>query len=129
MSDAAKLGDRVVAIDTHIEMVPSPAGPVATPTPNPFDGTLAQDLSSTVMADNMPVALRGSVALSTVPHLPKAGPFQQPPANRGKVKVGAPTVKADDRPVARNADAVDTCNDPSDAPQGQIIATSTIKVG
>ncbi|MEM6790301.1 MAG: PAAR domain-containing protein [Myxococcota bacterium] len=129
MGDAAKLGDRVVAIDTHIEMVPSPGGPVATPTPNPFDGKLVQDLSATVVVDQMPLALEGSVALNASPHVPKAGPFQRPPSNRGTVMVGAPTVKADGRPVARNGDPADTCNDPQDAPKGQVVAVSTVKVG
>ncbi|MEM6791891.1 MAG: PAAR domain-containing protein [Myxococcota bacterium] len=129
MSDAAKLGDRVVAIDTHIEMVPSPAGPVATPLPNPFDGTLMQNLSQTVYADGKQIATEGSVAMNGPPHLPNSGPFQRPPADRGTVKSGAPTVKADGRPVARHADPVDTCNDPADAPKGQIVAQSTVKVG
>ena len=36
---AAKQGDRVQAMDTHIVMVPSPGGPVPTPTPgHPFSG-------------------------------------------------------------------------------------------
>lgn len=43
--------------------------------------------------------------------------------------VGAPTVKADGRPVARNGDPADTCNDPQDAPKGQVVAVSTVKVG
>jgi len=36
---AAKQGDLVVGIDTHIVMVPSPAGPVPTATPMPFSGS------------------------------------------------------------------------------------------
>ncbi|MEM1031209.1 MAG: PAAR domain-containing protein [Myxococcota bacterium] len=55
--------------------------------------------------------------------------FQRPPSNRGTVMVGAPTVKADGRPVARNGDPADTCNDPQDAPKGQVVAVSTVKVG
>lgn len=30
---AAKQGDRVVGVDTHIVMIPSPGGPVPTPVP------------------------------------------------------------------------------------------------
>jgi hypothetical protein len=59
----AKLGDRVVAIDTHIVMVPSPGGPVPTPIPAPFDGRWCESLSASVCIDNKPVAIRGSVAL------------------------------------------------------------------
>jgi len=35
---AAKEGDKVVGVDTHIVMIPSPAGPIPTPTPMPFNG-------------------------------------------------------------------------------------------
>jgi hypothetical protein len=37
---AAKQGDEVVAVDTHVVMIPSPAGPVPTPMPMPFAGKL-----------------------------------------------------------------------------------------
>jgi len=129
MADAAKLGDRVVAMDTHIILVPSPGGPIPTPTPSPFDGKLIQNLSPTVMIDNMPVAVEGSVALNVAPHVPAGGPFQRPPSNRSTVKVGAPTVKADGKPMVRNGDVAETCNDPVDAPKGQVVASSTVKVG
>ncbi|XXT39298.1 hypothetical protein WMF13_40875 [Sorangium sp. So ce513] len=42
---AAKQGDKVVGIDTHVVMLPSPGGPVPTPAPLPFSGTLNGDLS------------------------------------------------------------------------------------
>ena len=35
---AAKQTDRVVALDTHVIMVPAPGGAVPTPTPHPFNG-------------------------------------------------------------------------------------------
>jgi len=129
MPDAAKLGDRVVAMDTHIVLVPSPGGPIPTPTPSPFDGKLVQSLSTTVMIDDMPVAVEGSVALNVAPHVPAGGPFQRTPSNRSTVKVGAPTVKADGKPMVRNGDLAETCNDPVDAPKGQVVSTSTVKVG
>ncbi|MEZ4444879.1 MAG: PAAR domain-containing protein [Polyangiaceae bacterium] len=129
MSDAAKLGDRVVAVDTHILLVPSPGGPVATPTPCPFDGKLVERLCRDVLIDNLPVATEESVALNVVPHIPTAGPFQRPPSNRGTVKSGCATVLAGGRKIARLGDTVETCNDPLDAPRGCVLATSTVKVG
>lgn len=54
----AKRGDRVVGLDTHIVLIPSPAGPVPTPMPMPFSGSLTEQLSSTVFVDNMPAAKR-----------------------------------------------------------------------
>ena len=129
MSQAAKLGDRIVAVDTHITLAPSPAGPVATPTPTPFDGPLVENLCATVMVDNMPVATDGSVALNRVPHAPTPGPFQHPPKNRATVKVASCTVFAAGKRVAKATDPAETCNDPEDAPHGAIIADSTVKVG
>ena len=38
MTIAAKHLDLVVGVDTHIVMVPTPAGPVPTPLPQPFVG-------------------------------------------------------------------------------------------
>ena len=55
-------GDKVVGVDTHIIMVPSPGGPVPTPIPHPFNGTLNDSLSTSVKIENKAVALIGSVA-------------------------------------------------------------------
>ena len=33
---AAKQGDQITGIDTHIIMIPSPGGPVPTPLPHPL---------------------------------------------------------------------------------------------
>ena len=51
---AAKLGDKIVGMDVHHVLVPSPAGPVLTPTTMPFTGRLLDGLSSTVSINNMP---------------------------------------------------------------------------
>ena len=45
---AAKEGDRILATDIHIQMVPSPGGPIPTPLPSPFVGTIDGGLSSDV---------------------------------------------------------------------------------
>ncbi|MEM9696671.1 MAG: PAAR domain-containing protein [Myxococcota bacterium] len=121
VTSAAKLGDKVIAVDTHIVLIPSPAGPVPTPLPHPFNGQLVQGLSSTVSIDEKPAAIKGSVALNTAPHIGNGGPFQSPPSNRGTVNQGAASVFIDDKPVARMGDTVETCNDPVDAPQGVVV--------
>jgi len=46
---AAKMGDKVIGTDIHIIMVPSPGGPVPTPMPNPFNGTITGGCSTDVM--------------------------------------------------------------------------------
>ncbi|MEM9696268.1 MAG: PAAR domain-containing protein, partial [Myxococcota bacterium] len=76
---AAKLGDEVMGIDTHIVMIPSPGGPVPTPLPTSFKGPLMESLCSSVEVENMPGATKDSVALSNPPHVPAGGPFQKPP--------------------------------------------------
>jgi hypothetical protein len=47
----AKQDDEVIGLDTHIIMIPSPAGPVATPMPMPFIGKLSGALSTSVKID------------------------------------------------------------------------------
>lgn len=128
---AAKKGDQVVGLDTHILMIPSPGGPVPTPTPMPFSGMLDGALSSDVMADNQPIAVEGSTASNMPSHIPAGGPFQKPPANKGTVQTGSgsATVLANNKPVAKNTSTVMTCNDPADAPNGNVIAVGTVFVG
>ena len=97
---AAKQGDMVVGKDTHIIMVPSPGGPVPTPTQLPFSGTITGGCSPNVMIDKMPAAVVGSTANNTVPHLPAGGPFQVPPTNQGIVAQGS-TDRADQQQAGR----------------------------
>lgn len=129
MSFAAKLGDDVVGLDTHIVMIPSPAGPVPTPVPMPFTGKLIDGLASSVYIDDKPAAMESSSALANPPHVPAGGPFQKPPANRGTVMRSSATVFIEDKRVARAGDMVKTCNDPADAPVGVVVAGGTVIVG
>ena len=128
---AATQGDKVMAVDTHILLVPSPGGPVPTPTPHPFSGTLTGALSTTVKIGGKAAAVVGSTATNTPPHIPAnpAAPFQKPPANKGTVQVGSPTVKINGKAAARHGDTVMTCNDPADQPVGQVIAVGTVLIG
>lgn len=126
---AAKQGDQVVGVDTHVIMIPSPGGPVPTPMPMPFNGQLQGSLSSSVMIDNKAAAVKGSTAPNNPPHIPAGGPFQNPPSNQATVDDGSSTVMFDNKPAARMGDPAKTCNDPTDAPNGVIIATGTVLVG
>ena len=126
---AAKQGDTVVAVDTHIVMVPSPGGPVPTPMPLPFNGVLVDALAEGVQIENCAAAVQGSKAKNTPPHIPPGGPFQSPPDNTGEIMRGAATVLVEDAPLARLGDPANTCNDPAPAPVGSVIASSTVLVG
>jgi uncharacterized Zn-binding protein involved in type VI secretion len=126
---AAKEGDKVVGLDVHVIMIPSPAGPVPTPIPMPFTGQLDGSLASSVMIDNKPAATKGSTATNQPSHIPAGGPFQTPPTNKGTVDVGSDSVFFDNEKAARMGDIVKTCNDPMEAPNGVIIATGTVLVG
>jgi uncharacterized Zn-binding protein involved in type VI secretion len=122
---AARQNDPVVATDTHILMVPSPGGPVPTPTPLPFNGQLVGNLSPDVMINGLPAAVQGSIAQNMPPHIaPPPSTFSKPPTNQGRVLIGSQTVLVNNKPLARVGDQVMTCNDPVDAPVGSITAGS-----
>jgi uncharacterized Zn-binding protein involved in type VI secretion len=126
---AAKQGDQVVAVDTHIIMIPSPGGPVPTPLPHPFAGQLDGGLSSDVDIDGMPAAVEGSTATNTPAHIPQGGPFQSPPSNRATIQKGSSSVFINGKAAARAGDTAETCNDPSDLPAGTVVAVSTVFIG
>jgi hypothetical protein len=122
---AARQNDPVIATDTHILLVPSPGGPVPTPTPLPFSGQLVGNLSPDVMINGLPAAVQGSIAQNMPPHIaPPPATFSKPPTNQGRVLIGSQTVLVNNKPLARLGDQVMTCNDPVDAPVGSITAGS-----
>src|SRR5215510_2038581 len=127
---AAKQGDQVVAVDTHIVMVPGPP-PVPTPLPHPFAGIINGGLSSNVNIMGMPAATVDSTADNTPPHIPTppGTSFQKPPTNKATIKIGSPTVKINGKMAACNGDTAETCNDPADLPVGTVIAVGTVMIG
>lgn len=129
MSPAAKMGDKVVGTDIHIINIPSPGGPVPTPLPHPFAGTITSGCSTDVLIQGMPAAVLGSTATNAPPHIPQGGPFLNPPTNQGTVIKGSATVMINNKPAARTGDTVMTCNDPAPAPTSSIVAVSTVDIG
>ena len=126
---AAKQGDKIIATDVHIIMIPSPGGPIPTPLPNPFNGIINDNLSTNVKIIGMFAATVGSNASNIPPHIPQGGPFQKPPLNRATIQTGSATVKINGKMAARNGDIAITCNDPADAPMGTVVAISTVMIG
>lgn len=128
----ARQGDPVTGTDIHIVMVPSPGGPVPTPGPHPFVGTITGGCVTSVLVGGQPVAVVGATATNQPPHVPvpSTGPFQVPPTNQGTVQIGSATVLAGGQPVARVGDTVMTCNDPVPAPTSSITGGElTVVVG
>lgn len=124
---AAKQGDHITAIDTHIVLIPG-SGP--TPLPHPFDGIINGSLSNNVNIMGKPAATRDSTADNTPPHVPQGGgTFQRPPSNRGQIITGSTTVNINNKPAARNGDTAMTCNDPTDQPVGTVVAVGTVNIG
>ena len=127
---AAKQGDQIIALDTHIVMVPGPT-PVPTPLPHPFAGVLNGGLSPNVNIMGQPAATVGSTADNSPPHIatPPGTSFQTPPSNLGKIILGSQTVNINGKAAARNGDPAETCNDPDDLPVGKVVAVGTVIVG
>lgn len=128
---AAKKGDRIVAIDTHIVMVPSGASQVPTPLPCPFAGIINGQLSRDVNIMGMAAATVDSTADNTPQHVatPPGTSFQNPPSNKATILNGSPTVKINGKQAARAGDVAKTCNDPSDMPLGKVVASGTVFIG
>lgn len=125
---AAKEGDHVLAMDTHIVLVPSPAGPAPTPMPLPFAGIIDAALSPNVVIEHRSAAVVGSTATNSPRHTPLLGTFQKEPTNQGTVAAGSGTVLINNKPAVRTGDAVSTCNDPVDRETGVVVCTSTVLI-
>lgn len=128
---AAKDGDQVVGIDTHVVLVPAGPSLVPTPLPHPFTGKLTSGLAASVQVEGKGAAVLGSTAQHTAGHVPTppGTSFQSPPSNQGTVQTGSATVLVEGKGLARSGDTVMTCNDPADAPVSTIVAAGTVLVG
>lgn len=128
---AAAQDHRVVAVDTHVVLVPSPSGATPVPLPHAFGGTLDGGLVGSVTIGGRAAAVVGSTATNRPAHLPTppGASFQKPPADKGTVKVGSATVRIGGKAAARNGDTATTCNDPADLPAGTVVAAGTVTIG
>jgi uncharacterized Zn-binding protein involved in type VI secretion len=124
---AAKLGDHIVALDTHLIQPPGPSAPV--PTPLPFAGIIDGGVSSNVMIQGRPAATLGSTATNMPPHIPIGGTFVNPPTNKATIVSGSAIVLINGKPAARAGDTALTCNDPAPLPVGTVVAVSTVLIG
>lgn len=125
---AAKLGDRVQAVDSHIIQPPPPATPVLVPG-HVFSGIINGGLSNDVLIENRPAATVGSTATNVPPHIPIGGSFVIPPTNRATIILGSSSVFINGKPAARLGDTAQTCNDPLPLPVGTVVASSTVLIG
>jgi RHS repeat-associated protein len=131
--------DLVVGADIHIELVPTPAGPVPTPFPHPFIGLVGDPAGAVVsevqtatvslatggligcvsgktLINGLPAATTSTVAKNTptllhVP-LPPGAAFQKPPAGEAKLPLGSLTVTIGGANAVRGADPALSCSDP-----------------
>jgi uncharacterized Zn-binding protein involved in type VI secretion len=128
---AARGNDRVMAIDTHIVIVPAGPAQVPTPLPHPFSGVLQGGLADSVRIGGQPAAVVGSTARNTPAHLPTppGTTFGRPPSNEATIRMGSATVRIEGKAAARMGDTADTCNDPADMPVGTVMGTATVQIG
>ena len=117
MTIAAKHMDPLVGIDTHIIMIPSPAGPIPTPLPHPYVGMVFDPLDyvpvlgASVYINGLPRGVAGSNGKALPPHIPMGGPFMKPPTNESELFMGSATVVVDGDPQAFLALPVLSCQD------------------
>jgi RHS repeat-associated protein len=114
---AAKHLDPLVGLDTHIILIPSPAGPIPTPLPHPYIGIVFDPMDyvpvfgATVYINGLPRGTAGTNGLATPPHIPMGGPFLKPPSNESEIFMGSATVLCDGEPQSFLGLPVLSCQD------------------
>lgn len=124
---AARKGDRVIAIDTHLIQPPGTSPPA--PVPHPFAGVIDGAVSSDVKIGGAFAATVDSTATNTPPHVPIGGSFVNPPSNKATIVRGSATVTINGKAAARAGDTAKTCNDPADLPVGTVVAVGQVLIG
>lgn len=116
MTIAAKHFDPVVGIDTHIVAIPTPGGPVPTPIPHPYVGSVFDAIDylpggASVLVNGLPRGHAGSAVLFSTPHIPMGGMFTVPPSNEAQLFHGSTTVVSEGEPQALLGLSVLDCQD------------------
>lgn len=130
---AIKEGDRIVATDMHIVIVPAAIGSGTQRLPHPFNGVIDGNLSPNVRIDGRAAATAGSTATNTPAHTPTppGAAFQTPPSNQGVIMGGSGAVRINGKPAARAGDQTQTCADPAPNTDGrtEVSGTTTVMIG
>ena len=132
MPNAAKEGDPIIAVCTHMVQVPCPPGPpVPTPIPgHPFSGKLDDGLSADVLIENKKAAIEGTTAKNNPQHIAIGGPAFQPPLpkDQATIKTGSSSVLINGKPAARMGDMVETCC-MAHSPGNLVVASCSVEIG
>ena len=124
---AAKQGDQITALDTHLIQPPGPTSPVLVR--HPFNGIIDNGLSPDVRIGGRAAATVGSTATNTPAHVPQGGSFVNPSTNQGAITSGSATVFINGKPAARSGDSTQTCAEPVPNLSGSVVATGTVLIG
>lgn len=131
--------DPVLGLDVHLVAVPTPAGPVPTPLPNPFVGSVFDPVGlalgaalgcafgsdpGIVLVNSMPATNTGTnvSSLIGVPHIPAPGPFVDPPSNDAELIFGALEVEFAGSYTVRLGDLAMSCSTPRRLPTSMVLA-------
>ncbi|MET0342731.1 MAG: PAAR domain-containing protein [Polyangiales bacterium] len=107
--------DPVLGVDSHLVLVPTPAGPVPQMVPLIFVGWLVSWKMlrpanlATVKVNGMWQVHAGSPGMGR--HVPRLGPFVKEPKNEAEVLLGSATVEVQGAPMGYGPLPVLTCHD------------------
>lgn len=128
---AARDGDKMIGMDTHVVLAPAGASEVPTPGLCVFRGTIGGSLSPDVFIGGKQAAVVGSTA--PIEHTPPPGTrFEKPLAkNQGIIRSGSATVRINGKRAARAGPTMLACDDTGLSDLGTVAATGmdTVKIG
>lgn len=124
--------DPVLGVDTHIMLVPTPAGPVPTPLPLPFTGIVLDPAGmainmamggSLILVNGLPATNCGTNVMNLPPHLPVPGPPAKGKLDDDALLIfGALNVELGGSLAVRLGDIAMSCNDPVRLPTSVVLA-------
>jgi uncharacterized Zn-binding protein involved in type VI secretion len=124
---AARQGDQVLALDTHLIQPPGTSPPFLVP--HPFSGIIDGSVSADVTIGGAAAATVDSTATNTPSHIPIGGSFVNPPSNTAPIVKGSASVTINGKAAVRAGDKAKTCNDPFDRPVGTVMAVGQVFIG